>query len=103
VGAVGSGPTTSGNTGLIIGILSGLFALIAIGVAMCCILVGRKDDESPPDNTYETETEIAEEPLDQESFSLTAEDLMYGSAHADQGFGLSDVFGQNPEEINLFF
>jgi hypothetical protein len=103
VGAVGSGPTTSGNSGLIAGMVSGLLALVALGVVLWWILVKRKDDKTDPDNDYETETEIAEEPLDQEELALTSEDLLFGDAEIDQNLTLNDIFGQNPEELQLFF
>jgi hypothetical protein len=45
---------------------------------------------------------MAKEPLDQEEFSVTAEDLLFGEAEIDQNLRLDEVVGQKPEELEIF-
>jgi hypothetical protein len=103
---VASGPTGVQNTGIIAGVLAGLFALIAIGVIILLFLRRRRDDQECDGDGYETETEAVEEILDASVADFgTSVDVGLFSEEVGLGgvFGMSDAFGHSPEESPLFF
>jgi hypothetical protein len=99
----GTAPTTTGSTGLILGIVFGLLALIALAIAalMRWIFGEQSSEELYEEETFQSETEVTEETFEQELFTMSEENVIYDNADAD--LGILDVFRDNSEEFDGLF
>jgi hypothetical protein len=100
----GTAPTTTGSTGLILGIVFGLLALIALAIAALTwwIFGEQSSEELYEEETFQSETEVTEETFGQELFTISEENVMY-VGNDDQSFGIADVFRENSEEFAALF